>query len=319
MKLFHAHTLHIVILFNMLLSFSLAAQTPQELGTVEWMRSYDDALQSSLETGKPVFILFQEVPGCATCRNYGQNVMSAPLLVDAIENEFVPLAIFNNKQGEDKRILDLYGEPTWNNPVVRIVDAEGKDLVNRIADDYSIMGVMKGMQTALKGTHRSIPEYFNLISQEQASELETTYYSMYCFWTGEAVFGSEEGVLSTEPGWMAGKEVVKITYDSNRVSQGKLDNLAKKNQCKSINEKSDYRIDKDPQYYLKNSEYSNLALSPIQKSRINSEIKSGGNPDKFLSPTQLQYKVQLKSNKKYPQLYDQEFEAAWKQMEVVLK
>ena len=46
-------------------------------------------------------LLFQEVPGCSTCRNYGHNVLSHPLMVEAIESLFVPLAIFNNKEGKE--------------------------------------------------------------------------------------------------------------------------------------------------------------------------------------------------------------------------
>ncbi|MEO1834730.1 MAG: hypothetical protein ABGZ49_04485 [Akkermansiaceae bacterium] len=34
-----------------------------ELGTVQWQRDHDTALALSAKTGKPVFLLFQEVPG----------------------------------------------------------------------------------------------------------------------------------------------------------------------------------------------------------------------------------------------------------------
>ena len=105
------------ILVITLFSTTMISQGLQELGTVDWLRSYDDALKQSKQEDKPVLILFQEVPGCATCRNYGDNVLSHPLLVDVIEHYFVPLAIFNNKGGEDRKILSKYNEPTWNNPV----------------------------------------------------------------------------------------------------------------------------------------------------------------------------------------------------------
>ena len=71
----------------------------EELGKVQWYRDYDEALSIAKQEDKNVLILFQEVPGCATCRNYGHNVLSHPLMVEAIENLFVPLAIFNNKGG----------------------------------------------------------------------------------------------------------------------------------------------------------------------------------------------------------------------------
>ena len=60
----------------------------EELGKVSWYRDYEQALSVSKKENKPVLILFQEVPGCATCRNYGHNVLSHPLMTEAIENEF---------------------------------------------------------------------------------------------------------------------------------------------------------------------------------------------------------------------------------------
>jgi hypothetical protein len=77
----------------------------EELGTVSWHRDYNSAITLSKEESKPVLILFQEVPGCMTCRNYGQNVLSNPLMVDAIEHLFIPLAIYNNKKGADATVL----------------------------------------------------------------------------------------------------------------------------------------------------------------------------------------------------------------------
>ena len=82
-----------------------ANNQPKELGKVSWYRNYDEAIDEAKRLNKPVFILFQEVPGCATCQNYGKNVLSYPLIVDAIENEFVPLAIFNNVKGHDRKVL----------------------------------------------------------------------------------------------------------------------------------------------------------------------------------------------------------------------
>ena len=95
---------------------------PVELGKVHWIRNLDEAKLKSQRECKPILILFQEVPGCATCRNYGSDVLSQPLIVEAIETYFIPLAIYNNKGGHDGEVLLMYNEPAWNNPVVRIVD-----------------------------------------------------------------------------------------------------------------------------------------------------------------------------------------------------
>ena len=39
----------------------------------------------------PVFAFFQEVPGCAGCQKFGAEVMSDPVIVAAIEAEFLPV------------------------------------------------------------------------------------------------------------------------------------------------------------------------------------------------------------------------------------
>ena len=42
---------------------SQAAPNPVEVGNVDWGRDFDAALKMSAESGKPVLVLFQEVPG----------------------------------------------------------------------------------------------------------------------------------------------------------------------------------------------------------------------------------------------------------------
>ena len=44
-------------------SGSLVGQTQVELGQVNWNRDLDAAKKLSSETGKPLFVQFQEVPG----------------------------------------------------------------------------------------------------------------------------------------------------------------------------------------------------------------------------------------------------------------
>ena len=40
-----------------------AEQNSVEVGNVHWGRNFDAALKMSAESGKPVLVLFQEVPG----------------------------------------------------------------------------------------------------------------------------------------------------------------------------------------------------------------------------------------------------------------
>ena len=76
-------------------------ENPIELGRVHWKRDLDAALAEARAAKKPVFALFQEIPGCATCQRFGAGPLSNPLLVEAIEELFVPVATYNNRQGDD--------------------------------------------------------------------------------------------------------------------------------------------------------------------------------------------------------------------------
>ena len=87
------------LIITIILSTANIDGNPEELGKVNWIRDYDQALEQSKTQDKPVFILFQEVPGCSTCKNYGNNVLSHPFIVEAIEDNFIPLVIYNNKGG----------------------------------------------------------------------------------------------------------------------------------------------------------------------------------------------------------------------------
>jgi hypothetical protein len=91
-------------------------------------------------------------------------VLSHPLLVEAIENEFVPVAIHNNKPGRDAEILKRFGEKAWNNPVVRFLDAVGEDLVPRRGGVYSAAGIAARMVTALQAAKRPVPGYLRLLT-----------------------------------------------------------------------------------------------------------------------------------------------------------
>lgn len=281
------------MLSGMMMSIVMFAQMtnkydqPEELGNISWHRDYDQAITESSSTGKPILILFQEVPGCATCRNYGQNVLTHPLLVELIQEEFVPLAIFNNKGGADAKILAQFGEPSWNNPVVRLINSKEKELANRVAGNYSIEGLLEAMTMALRVEGREVPAYANLLKVEFASQLAEDYYTMHCFWSGEAAFGSQQGVVSTEPAWMSGKEVVKIVYDPNAVSSETLQEIATDKQYKPVEYHKSYNVDGDPQYYLKQTEYKYLPLSQAQKAKINSALGKGHDPLQYLSPQQV--------------------------------
>ncbi len=291
----------------------------EELGKISWYRDYKTAIKLSEKENKPILILFQEVPGCATCRNYGQNVLSHPLMTEAIENEFIPLAIFNNKKGDDLEILKKYNEPTWNNPVVRIVNAQGENIVNRLASDYSSIGLYKSMINALESVGNSIPEYFKILGMELSTSVrdhnvEESYFKMYCFWTGEKELGAQDGVLATKAGFMENAEVVRVIYNADKISSKELEGFAKKHKMISVKYKEEFVWAQDDEdYFIQHSDFKYLPLSEVQKTKINSALGHKKSAIQFLSPKQEMWLEALsRSNKQV--LFDKDFFESWEQL-----
>ena len=309
--------------FILTLSTLLSAQLLQaqyhqavELGKVNWLRDYDEAITTAEKEQKQILLLFQEVPGCATCRNYGNNVLSHPLLVEAIENLFIPLAIFNNKGGKDRAILQQFNEPSWNNPVVRIINTRGKNVVPRIGGDYSAVTLCRSMISALKLSGVPVPEYLTLLETELAAahsgNIGEKHFKMYCFWTGEKELGKIDGVLDTESGFMKSSEVVKVRFDREVVDEQMLIKQARKNNFEPLEAGQFRRSAKDVHFYLRRSLYQYLPLTELQQTRINSLLGRGEPVEQLLSPQQRKWLDELKISKKgQVPLIDIAFREAW--------
>jgi len=262
---------------------------PIELGNVHWLRSYDEAKVKSKTESKPIFIIFQEIPGCQTCKSYGSEVLTHPLIVEAIETYFIPLAIHNNKGGADAEVLKRFNEPAWNNPVIRIVDHDGNDVVNRLNGNYSAAGLASLLTQAIIKDKGKAPGYLQLLADELTAKqrgTSTATYSMYCFWTGEALFGKVNGVVKTSAGFQGGKEAVVVEYDPAIVSLSKLNEVADHHQCNVVSG-GNFKADVTPKYYLSNSKYKKAPLTELQKCRVNSALADGLDPGEFISPRQL--------------------------------
>ncbi len=310
---------------------------PEELGHVEWLRDFDLAIKESREQDKPIFLLFQEVPGCATCRNYGQEVLSHPLIVEVIETYFIPMAVYNNKGGKDREVLEYYKEPSWNNPVVRIVNKEKKDIYPRIGGNYSALAVVQAIVQTLDQQNLVVPNYLYLLQEElQARVLgvETTALSMYCFWTGEKELGKMDGVIATEPGFMHGREVVLVEYNPEVLPYEKLLRAGKRTQCadqaftnksgeqvtaekilgvKAVKGLGSYRADKDNKYYLSRTDYRCIPMIDIQAVKVNARIGAHQSPDDLLSPRQLALLEQVRESQpsKWGNVIGEDMKEVW--------
>ncbi len=305
-------------------SYDSPKNNPIELGKVEWIRNYDEAIKVSQAENKPIFLLFQEVPGCANCTKYGQDILSHPLMVEAIETEFVPLAIFNNVKGHDREVLVQFSEPTWNNPVVRIINGRGKDLAPRVGDFRSKATLINNMITVLNEQQQNVPVYLSLLQEEWTAEEEGSdeiFLSMYCFWTGEKEIAQIEGVLATEAGYMHGREVVKVTYNQDITKPEKISKQAAEVNCAdavytdqkiktniSSKKTGKYKKDRQDKYYLRHTDYQFIAMTELQKSKVNSAIGHRMDPSRYLSPRQI---ASLNSTKKQRSMIEKDIYSVW--------
>lgn len=330
----------IIVIGVFLIGFSVHGQdwinvssTPEELGDVNWNRSYETAIRKAKSKNKAVIILFQEVPGCATCRNYGNDLLTHPFIVEAIETYFVPLAIYNNKGGTDADVLRKFDEPSWNNPVARIIDPNSeKDITQRLNGKYDLASLVSFISNGIFESGQLIPEYLDLLYQETITvDVRETHLSMYCFWSGEKNLGALDGVVTTNAGFMNGTEVVKVKYDASKVSEEKLisfaieqrcadaiytndkreEKVAKKYNIRTKNE-GKFRADREPKYYIYKSEYRHLPMTNLQALKVNTAISNHLSPVEYLSPRQLELLQLIKNGDvETRDVIDQDFSDSW--------
>jgi hypothetical protein len=290
-------------------------KNPKELGDVHWLRDLEAGRARAHAERKPMLILFQEVPGCSNCTRYGSVTLSHPLIVEAIETYFVPVCIYNNEKGKDAEALQLFQEPAWNNPVVRIVNAENKDLTNRMANFRSQGQVVAGMVSVLKQQKTPIPEWLSLLNTEmEANEAgtQTATFSMHCFWVGEAECSTLPGVIATKAGFQDGKEVVQVQYDPTVTNEAQLARSTRFTPCQK---NSGFKMDREPKYYLSRTTWRFVPMTPLQATRANALAGKQADVREVLSPRQIALHDQILANssKKWKnQLECTDFTAAWK-------
>ena len=230
---------HIICSFFILFLFVQACpaeplpDNPVEVGNVHWSRDFKTTLTESRGSGKPIFVLFQEIPGCIGCQTFGSKVLTHPLLVEAIESEFLPILVYNSKfDGEDKKILDQFNEPGWNYQVIRFINSKGEDVIPRKDKIWTISGVASRMILALQKLERPIPLYLqNLVLEYDNVDHGQIGFAMACYWTGEYKLGKVNGVVATETGWYDNREVTLVTYHKDFVTTKDLIDYAAQEHC----------------------------------------------------------------------------------------
>ena len=220
------------------------------------------------------------------------------------------MLVFNNKSGRDAELLERYREPAWNNPVVRFFAPVGRELVARADGVYAADAIAERMQAALMAAKRPVPRYLALAREELAREpLERAVFAMSCFWHGEGVLGSFAGVRSTRAGFLDGHEVVEVEYAPERLPFPDLVERARSEGCaERVWVEPGQRLDAaraalgadaraleaaprpakagDHEYYLRESPYALLPLTPLQRVRVNACLGSAREAVDWLSPSQ---------------------------------
>ena len=206
---------------------SFELKNPVEAGDVRWQRDLDAALAKSKEVKIPVLVLFQEIPGCIGCKTFGSEVLTNPLLVEAIETLFIPVLVYNNRSGGvDEQWLKRYNEPAWNYQVIRFLRGDGSDIIPRRDRIWTIGGVASRMIEALHEVGQPVPRYLSALMYEYDIDNHGQVgFAMACFWTGEYELGNIDGVVATEAGWYDNREITLVTYHKHQIS---LDELARR-------------------------------------------------------------------------------------------
>jgi len=287
-----------------------AKEPVKEIGLVKWGRDFSAAQATSSKTKKPILLMFQEVPGCQGCLDYGEQVLSHPLIVEAAEDLFVPSLVYNSRKGQDEKMLKQFNEQSWNYPVARYLDASGKDLIPRKDKIWEVAGTARRMVAALEKAERAVPDYLRLMAAE-SSTLEKATFAMHCYWEGEAQLGSLDGVVGTHAAWLDGKEVVEVEFDPAVIEYAALVKQAKSMKCASnvythtadqqkvaetqlgdlaklasgVNGHRDAK-QSDQKYYLRNSPLRFLPLTENQAVKINAALSTDDSAKQWLSPRQ---------------------------------
>ena len=242
-------------------------------------------------------------------------MLTQPLIVEAIEENFVPVAIYNNTGGKDKRILNQFNEPAWNYQVMRFLDPQLKDIIPRKDKVWSRHATATRLASAIKKSGQEVPNFLkNVVIPETNPDNRIAVFAMYCFWTGEAKLGSLDGVTATEAGFYDGKEVVVVRYDDKKIklldlvraaeefdcahavylpSKKEQREIAQQTRLKNVSLFSfqdGYR--RAPQSDQKRQIASNkildsLNLTPMQWTKLNARGFSKDSPRKWLSPRQI--------------------------------
>jgi hypothetical protein len=236
-------------------------------------------------------------------------------MVEAIEDYFVPVLIYNNKESDEK-LLKQFGEPSWNNPVTRFLKADLTDVIARRDGVWEINPMAMRMVAALNAAEREVPPFLKLLAENTTAQKKATF-AMHCYWEGEGNLGQVVGVSDTVSAWVGGLEVVEVSYDPQQVDYATLVKEAQSMKCatrvfthsdeqfqqarelvgdRAVRATVESRLAKlsDQKYYLRNTPgLRNLPLTRLQSTKINSRLGKRKDFRDLLSPRQMELLQQI--------------------------
>ena len=243
-------------------------------------------------------------------------MLAQPRVVKILENDFIPVAIYNNAGGYDKKVLNHFGEPSWNYQVMRFLDADLKDIIPRKDKVWDVRGTLNRLEKALEVSKKNSPQGSTKKTESSSQTVanKVAVFAMYCFWTGEAKLGSLDGVSETEAGFYDGREVVVVKYNDQEIDLLTLVGEAEKFDCASavyLPDAADRKLVKDKTRLrtVRNFDFSSgyrrapesdqkrqlssaksmlrkLDLTPQQWTKLNSRGVSGDSVRELLTPSQ---------------------------------
>lgn len=181
--------------------------------------------------------------------------------------------------------------------MIRFLDSKGNDILPRRDQINTKAALIPRMVNALAKAKQTIPAPLKLKQLSlDTPHIKQIAFSQHCFWTGESRIGALPGVLTTEAGWLDGREVTLVSYHEKTISTAKLTQQARAfgvaDQVYTPDKiRKGYRKARssDQKKQIQGTRYAKLKLTPEQACKVNAFCRTA--PQKvtpFLTEKQRQ-------------------------------
>jgi hypothetical protein len=186
---------------------------PAELGAISWQRDLEGSLAAAAAGDGIVLVFFVRIGDARKQIEFGEAVLSNPLLVEAIETEFLPVAIYETGPGEHERVRHRYSEAAADGPVLRFLDPQGSDILPRGEAVWTVHDVAQRLVSALTARGRGVPGYLRILAEEtDPAALERTTLAVEDQHRAEGELGALAGVVEARSGWLGGYKIVEVAF-----------------------------------------------------------------------------------------------------------